>query len=170
VFSSKTNLNNHQKTAKYCLKLRGNTVSRFTCKTCEKPFNKKFNLDRHQEKCVSIDSFHDLQEDVKKMKNEKFEYKTHIDLLTIQVLEQKQTIKELQDKLENVAIQDVKRPKTHINNYIHNMNPVTDQHLLDNDQHLTIEHIKKGAAEYALEYQLKDRLLCSDFSQSKIQR
>jgi phage shock protein A len=143
-------------------------MSRFTCKTCEKPFNKKFNLDRHQEKCVSIDSFHYLQENVKKMKNEKFGYKTHIDLLTIQVLEQKQTIKELQDKLENVA---VKRPttsnKTQINNYIHNMKPVTDEHLLDNVQHLTIEHIKKGAegyAEYALEYPLKDRLLCSDFS------
>lgn len=175
VFSSKTNLNNHQKTAKYCLKLRGDTVSRYTCKTCEKPFNKKFNLNRHQEKCVSIDLFHDLQENMKKIENEKLEFKIHIDLLNIQVLEQKQTIKELQDKLENVAIKAVSRPttsnKTQINNYIQNMQPVTDEHLVDNVQHLTIDHIKKGPegyAEYALEYPLKDRMLCSDYSRRKV--
>lgn len=51
------------------------------------------------------------------------------------------------------------------------MKPVTDEHLLDNVHHLTIEHIKKGPegyAEYALEYPLKDRMICSDYSRRKI--
>jgi hypothetical protein len=51
------------------------------------------------------------------------------------------------------------------------MQPVTDEILFDNVQHLTIDHIKKGAegyAEYALEYPLKDRLVCSDFSRRKV--
>lgn len=51
------------------------------------------------------------------------------------------------------------------------MQPVTEELLLDNVQYLTIEHIKKGAegyAEYALEYPLKDRLLCSDYSRRKV--
>ena len=51
------------------------------------------------------------------------------------------------------------------------MQPVTDEILYDNVQHLTIDHIKKGAegyAEYALEYPLKDKLLCSDFSRRKV--
>jgi len=45
-----------------------------------------------------------------------------------------QQIKELQDKLENVAIKAVQRPttrNTQINNYIQNMKSVTREHLLD---------------------------------------
>jgi hypothetical protein len=51
------------------------------------------------------------------------------------------------------------------------MEPVTTEHLIENAQHLTIEHIKKGVegyAEYALEYPLKDRVLCSDYSRRKV--
>jgi hypothetical protein len=84
-------------------------------------------------------------------------------------------IKELQKQIQEIAIKAVSRPttsnKTQINNYIQNMQPVTDEILFDNVQHLTIDHIKKGAegyAQYALEYPLKDRLLCSDFSRRKV--
>jgi hypothetical protein len=56
-------------------------------------------------------------------------------------------IQELQNKLGDVAIKAVFRSttnnKTQINNYIQNMQPVTDQLLIDNVQHFTIEHIKK---------------------------
>jgi hypothetical protein len=51
------------------------------------------------------------------------------------------------------------------------MQPVTDECLIDNAKHLTIEHIKKGPegyAEFALEYPLKDRMLCSDYSRRKV--
>ena len=51
------------------------------------------------------------------------------------------------------------------------MQPLTEQHLIDNAQHLTIDHIKKGPegyAEYALEYPLKDRVMCSDYSRRKV--
>ena len=84
-------------------------------------------------------------------------------------------IQQLQDKLENIAIKAVSRPttsnKTQINNYIQNMKLVTEEHFIDNVQHLTIDHIKKGPegyAEFALEYPLKDRLLCSDYSRRKL--
>jgi hypothetical protein len=77
--------------------------------------------------------------------------------------------------MQEVAIKAVSRPvtsnKTQINNYIQNMQPVTEELLLDNVQHLTIDHINKGAegyAEYALEYPLKDRMLCSDYSRRKV--
>jgi hypothetical protein len=51
------------------------------------------------------------------------------------------------------------------------MKLVTEEHFIDNVQHLTIDHSKKGPegyAEFALEYPLKDRLLCSDYSRRKL--
>ena len=48
---------------------------------------------------------------------------------------------------------------------------MTDEHLLDSVPNLTIDHIIKGPegyAEYALEYPLKDRVLCSDYSRRKV--
>ena len=91
------------------------------------------------------------------------------------IQEQKQTIKDLQDKLENIALKAVSRStttkNTQINNYIHNLHPVTDEHLLDNAKHLSIDHILRGPegyAEYALEYPLKDRLICVDYARRKV--
>jgi seryl-tRNA synthetase len=84
-------------------------------------------------------------------------------------------IKTLQDKLENIALQAVSRPtttnKTQINNFIQNMEPITKEKLVEYTPQLTLEHIQKGAsgyAEYALEYPLKDRLICVDYSRRKI--
>ena len=39
IFSTKTNLNSHQKTAKYCLKIQGIEVEKkYECKWCNKLF------------------------------------------------------------------------------------------------------------------------------------
>ena len=76
--------------------------------------------------------------------------------------------------MENIAIKAVSRPttpNTQINNYIQQLKPVTDEHLIDSVSNLTIDHIIKGPegyAEYALEYPLKDRMLCSDYSRRKV--
>jgi hypothetical protein len=51
------------------------------------------------------------------------------------------------------------------------MKYVTDEHLIDSVPNLTIDHIIKGPegyAEYALEYPLKDRMVCSDYSRRKV--
>jgi hypothetical protein len=175
VFSSKTNLNNHQKTAKYCLKLQGNDDFLYNCNVCNKSFNRKFNLTRHEEKCVSVESFQELQTNMAVIKNDKDIYRNQIVDKDNQIQELKNQIKDLQKQMENIALRAVSRPttsnKTQINNYIQNMRPVTDELLMDNVQHLTIDHIKKGAegyAEYALEYPLKDSMLCSDYARRKV--
>lgn len=181
-FSSKSSMHHHQKTAKYCIKIQGKSVSSFTCKYCKKSLSTKQNLNVHMSTCVKhnesivINKYQIKKNDIIK------EYKQKLKTTTDQVLflqkelnKKDNIIKDLQDKLENVAIKAVSRPttsnKTQINNYMQNMKPVTDEHLQDNAQHLTIEHIKKGVegyAEYALEYPLKDRLLCSDYSRRKV--
>ena len=58
-------------------------------------------------------------------------------------------------KLENIAIKAVSKStttnnnKTMINNYIQQLQPITDEHLSDNVQYLTIDHIMKGPEGYA---------------------
>ena len=51
------------------------------------------------------------------------------------------------------------------------MKPVTNDHLVKHASNLTLEHVQKGAtgyAEYALEYPLKHRIACVDYSRRKI--
>lgn len=93
----------------------------------------------------------------------------------IQHLQYETKIQHLQDKLENIAIKAVSRPvsttkNTQIN-YIQQLQPVTEEHLVSNVSNLTIDHIIKGPegyAEYALNYPLKDRMICSDYARRKV--
>uniref|UniRef100_A0A6C0JQF0 C2H2-type domain-containing protein n=1 Tax=viral metagenome TaxID=1070528 RepID=A0A6C0JQF0_9ZZZZ len=166
IFSSISSLNNHIKTARYCISKRtDNKILIFKCSKCPKTFTSKRWLKSHENKCG---------ETIEELQNRNRELITQNDLLEGTVYELKQTIKELQDKLENIAIKAVSRPttrNTQINNYIQQLKPLTDEHLLDSVSNLTIDHIIKGPegyAEYALEYPLKDRVLCSDYSRRKV--
>ena len=56
------------------------------------------------------------------------------------------------------------------NQIINNLLPITTEHLDQQVQYLTIDHVKHGAvgyAKYALEHPLKDRLVCTDTSRKK---
>jgi hypothetical protein len=175
MFSTKTSLNNHQKTAKYCLKLQGKKSSyKYTCDSCNMSFHKIFNLNRHSETCKTNDKVYKYMDTIKEKNNKIHEMSIKLEEKELQLEKYEQTIKELQDKLENIAIKAVSRPttrNTQINNYIQQLKPVTDEHLIDSVSNLTIDHIIKGPegyAEYALEYPLKDRMLCSDYSRRKV--
>jgi hypothetical protein len=182
-FSTKSSLKTHQKSAKYCLKIQNKPIKdKFKCDGCGKKFTTLLHINRHMEICKTIEVTLNLREKVKILENNIFElqdYKSKYLTLLEENIEQKdqyeRKIKELQDKLENIALKAVSRPvsttkNTQIN-YIQNLQPVTEEHLENNVSNLTIDHIKKGVegyAEYALEYPLKDRLLCSDYSRRKI--
>ena len=59
-----------------------------------------------------------------------------------------------------------------IENFMSMMQPITTDHLEDQAQFLQREHIEQGAegyARYALEYPLKNRVVCTDFSRRKVQ-
>lgn len=175
-FSSKTNLNSHQKKAKYCLKLRGKTAEKvYKCDGCGKTFSRQYHLTRHQQTCNSNSKVCELENLVLKLTTELDEFKFKLNEKERQAEELKTHIKELEKQMQEIALKAVSRSittnKTQINNYIQNMQPVTNEHLIDNVQHLTIDHIKKGPegyAQYALEYPLKDRLLCVDYARRKV--
>ena len=83
-------------------------------------------------------------------------------------------IKELQNNIKDISIKSVSRAttkNTQINNYIQNLRPITEEQLLDNVQYLSIDHILRGPegyAEYALEYPLKDSMICVDYARRKV--
>ena len=82
----------------------------------------------------------------------------------------------LQDKIENLAITAIKRPtiqntQQRYNTIINNLTPITEEHLKEQAQYLTIDHIKNGVdgyVKYALDHPLKDKIICTDFSRRKI--
>ena len=175
LFSSKANLNNHQKTAKYCLKVRKISVEQsYNCLECKKQFTRAHHLNRHQENCRPNKYVSNLQNDINKLKEKISNNQILIQQKDELLLKYEVIIKELQNKLENVAIKAVSRPtttKTQINNYIQQLQPVTDQIFIDNAPNLTIDHILKGPegyAQYALEYPLKDRMICVDYARRKV--
>jgi hypothetical protein len=164
TFSSKFVLETHIKSAKYCLKIQGNkaeNIYQYRCLSCDKQLSSKRRLNTHHLSCVEyiIDK---LKEDYK-----------------IKLSEKDIQIQILQDKLENIALKAVSKPinihqtnnNQKINTMINNLIPITDKHFEDNAKYLTIEHIKRGAegyVEYALEFPLKNRVACVDYSRKKI--
>ena len=177
TFSTKTSLNNHQKTAKYCLKARGeDTKYKYKCDSCKMSFHKIYNLNRHIEMCKSNDKVYECMNNIKDLQEELHTQNVIINKQNETIEKYERTIKDLQDKLENIAIKAVQKStttvkNTQVNNYIQKMQPITQEYLTNHTPSLTIEHIKKGAsgyAEYALEGPLKDRIACVDYSRRKI--
>lgn len=172
IFTSKYTLQNHIKTTRYCISKRAKQIKteEFSCSKCSRSFTSKRWLLSHQNKCgESIDK---LKEEIKTLTN------TNENLhkkLKDQELKYEEKLSTLHKRIENIALTAISRPttsnKTQINNYIQQLQPVTDEYLIDNVQHLTIDHIMKGAegyAQYALEYPLKDRLICVDYARRKV--
>jgi hypothetical protein len=165
IFTTKSSLNSHKKTAKYCLEIQNVQVDNsFVCEGCKANFTKKCHLERHIRICSQMS--------LNRLEKEK---DSIIKNLEQTIEEQKQQIKDLQGTIEKLASQAILRPtsttkNTQIN-YIQQLQPLTDDVLKDNVNNLTIAHILKGPqgyAEYALEFPLKDRIMCVDFSRRKI--
>ncbi len=172
------------KRAKYCIDKRVNISDKinFICTGCDKTYTSKQNLHIHMETCVQFQVKKEKENyDINiKHLNDKLEEKTldwnkQIIDKNKQIIEKNTIIKELQDKLENIAIKAVSKStttnQTNINNYIQKLDTATDEYFNEQVPKLTIEHIMKGPqgyAEYALEYPFNNRLVCVDYSRRKV--
>ena len=98
-FKTKYSLKAHTKSASYCLKLRGEKIDcGFVCTVCDKLFTSKRWLDSHIKKCGK-----DIMSVLEENRVLKMENKNKDKLLE----KYEQKIKELQDKLENIALKAV---------------------------------------------------------------
>ena len=173
IFASKSNLRTHMSTAKYCISSRSTSTSEtsvkvlFKCQGCDSELSSRQTLDNHKSKCIDFirAKIHD-------------EYSKQITGQEKIISEMKTHIKELESKLENIALKAVARPTSVVNTtdnriqqVINNLIPVTDDHLKEQSRFLTLDHIKQGAvgyANFACEHALKDRVACTDLSRRKI--
>jgi hypothetical protein len=185
ILSSKSGLKLHQRTAKYCLKLRDEHEPLiYPCVDCKKSYTSHQNLVSHVKGCVSkiTNSVKSLQETNDRLTTENIRLtsennkliilKTMNTQYTCEIKRLHDEIHILQDKLENTAIIGAKKVTTinTVNNIIQNLDPITPKLLEEQSRHLTIEHVRKGPAgyaEYALEYPFKDRIVCVDYARRK---
>lgn len=113
-FSTKTSLNNHQRTAKYCLKLRNIKVdSGKKCDGCGKTFTRSYHLQRHEQKCRSNEKMFKLETELVKVIVERDTYEN-------KVKEQQQIIQDMKNTISNPSRQVGKHshkscPTTHNN-------------------------------------------------------
>ena len=107
VFKTQSSLNYHINNAKYCLQKRNQINHELVCIHCKKYFSSKHWFNQH--KCyVNLDKIKNLYE---KSIEENNKLKTINIMLDSQLTEQKEhyekQIKELQDKLENIALSGI---------------------------------------------------------------
>jgi hypothetical protein len=171
-FSTKSNLINHQKTAKYCLnKQQKNIIKEYKC-CCQKIFTTKIIFERHNKICK-----------IYKEENTKFENKIYLQKLEnenkiyLEQLEKKDKhIKELEAQLANIALAGVTKSSittNNINNKILNissldLNDDKIKTILDSKfDHNYIIDGQKGVAQFLVDHYLKDedgklKYICTD--------
>ena len=180
-FKTKHTLKCHIERNKTCLKMRGTHIeSKFKCTACDHVAMIKSDLSKHMDVCkaVKISTLHVLQkekesndskenEQLRFMMNEKDK---QIEQLLARLHEKDQIIKELAEK----AISNSKPTTIHTTTnqtFVNNLQLISEEYIKDHAKNLTIEHIKKGAigySEYFLEYPLKERVVCTDYSRRKL--
>ena len=181
-FFSKYTLSNHQKKTKKCLELQNEKIAlekkneQNLVNEIIKEYEQKItniqknheqyisNLQRNHEQQISnLQKNHeqqlsDMKKDFDNLKN-KYEEKVKDYNILIET--------SLTHSKPNVYYNN----KTQINNYINNLDLVTDDIIQENANKLTIEHIKKGPegyADYVVNNPLKNRIICTDLSRKKI--
>ena len=96
TFSSRSSLGLHQKTARYCLRLRESTESEdssFVCEHCSKTFANNHRLSTHKEIC-----------DKKKENNISLVYEEQIKHLKKLLEEEKERCRQLQETVSSIAL------------------------------------------------------------------
>jgi hypothetical protein len=189
TFSNKSNLKIHIENAKYCIALRDVQESpsiKFNCEFCYKELSSKYNLDYHLLRCSNK-----KDKDIENFKNTLSQYEEIIKIYLDDIKlkdeqlkelknskeELKEQLKDKDEQLQKLAIAAINKPTNvqnnnqKINQIINNLTPITEQHLKEQAEFLTIEHIKDGVngyVKYALDYPLKDKIVCTDFSRRKL--
>jgi hypothetical protein len=111
-FVTKSALLHHQKSAKYCLKIQGVNATKFVCNNCNKSLSDKRVLDAHEEKCGVSEKAKDLQSIVFNLEKQVLLLKQKNKYYKNTIKDLKEQNSELQDKLENIAIQSLSHSYT----------------------------------------------------------
>jgi polyhydroxyalkanoate synthesis regulator phasin len=154
----------HQKTAKYCLKLRGKEINEFKCEDCKKNFTTKYNLSVHEKSCTKKKFDLKKKFDELQKRNKTLEIENKLQKRQIEDL--KKQIEDLQNGLFRVAERPTTTNKIE-HQIVQNLVQITPEHLEKSAENLTINHIEKGIDGYKkflVEYPLKNGFITNDYS------
>jgi hypothetical protein len=150
-FATKSNLSLHQKTAKYCLDLRGNSGTiKFECEYCSKSFSNNNRLTSHysickslKEKQISAENMNikflekqveNLSDQLKDEKLVKKQMRDEINSYKKQLEEERERCKQLQETIAKIAMNSKGTTTTHIvNNSNSNNNNTYTLNLNDSE-------------------------------------
>lgn len=170
-FKTKYNLKSHIERSKICMTKRGQEpLSEFTCVKCDYITMFKSDLTRHMNLCKkkengSMSAL--LNEKDKQITQLRLQLKEKDDIIR----EKDNIIKDLAEKAIVNAKPTINHTNTTTNTTINNLQMISEDDIKEHAKNLTLDHIKKGAlgySEYFLEYPLKDRIACTDYSRRKI--
>ena len=155
-FNTISLLTRHQKRAAYCRQLQGIGVEVYDC-DCGKKYTLKASLQRHKKVCTQSTG-------VQLEKQEE---------LLLKVIDKySEMVKDLQLQITELA---TKSNQTNNNNnrnmVMQNLQPITDDDLQEHLEVLSLDFIQQGAkgyADFAGNYPLKDKVLCTDRSRKRI--
>lgn len=162
-FSTQKSLYSHQNKTKYCLLLQTKD---------EQEYEKKIEV--LQYKLEEQKSFYDLQ--IKNKDN--YLKKLEKELIVLQttktnheqtIAQQQAMISDLNNRIENIAIQGVTKPSSSIKNIV-NIQPLTDEHLKSTAMLLTQNDVTNinSLASFAINNSLKNRVIASDRSRKTL--
>ena len=150
IFSTKTNLNSHQKTTKYCLKIQGIEIEKkYECKWCNKLFTIFSNFERHKKVCKNPKKIEEYEyknkikdQEIINIKEENNILKKEIEMLKNTICELRSDKKDLHDRYDNLSLTAVKRPVNNtkniqINNFIQKMEPLRIEDIKESVPMLT---------------------------------
>ena len=168
ILSSNSSLNFHQKNTKSCIKIQNieNTNGIHTCSLCNKHFNVKANLLRHQDVCKANNKFIlDLKDELQISINNNEKLKQQLLLLRQQVISLQSDKLDLQERYDHLAETLAKRSTTTTtNNTINNIMNMSVFDKSEDDINKIVEENydknyliqgQKGVARFTSMYVLK---------------
>jgi len=117
-FSNKYILRNHQKTAKYCLRIQNKPLEEeHVCENCESVFTQKTHLKTHMKTCRATNNIKQVQKRHKKqihtlrkqLQQQEAKYERKIEKIQTQY---ERKIEKLQDRIQELATKAIAKPTT----------------------------------------------------------
>lgn len=132
TFSSKTNLNVHNKNAKYCLDIKGGNIDKYQCKWCNTICSSPNYLNKHIKNCVKK-----VELELEESKKDNKKYKKEIKTLNKKILE-----------LENKSLTIINN-SNNTTNITNNITYILNNVNIDHIEPLKIRDVKEY--EYSME-------------------
>ena len=140
-----------------------------TCQHCGKPFTTTSHLNRHQKTTKSCLKIQKETETglISELRKKIALSEMHKEIALSELRKEIQLLRSQNEQLLELVAKGVSRSTT--TNF--NFPPLTQKHLEDNAQFLSLDHVKKGFqgyAQYALDFPLKGLVTCTDYSRRKV--